>query len=167
MLLKIRVTGHRSHQFKKHMIAERAGWLTAQYFAQDTKQTGVLRSQTLPRYHITVEREIHSPQFIFTSFSGCLVMSPSQSFTQQAHYLSLSRSPAAPTHSVTCKSPHDYLAHHHAQEIGTHYFSFSFSPSLSLCSPSCPFISHLICRFLCLSAQLGDRALHYDMRPAS
>ena len=70
------------------------------------------------------------------SFSGCLVMSPSQSFTQQANYLSLSRSPAAPTHSVTRMSPHDYLAHHHAQEIGTHY-SCSAPPLLSAQVSAC------------------------------
>lgn len=117
------------------MLKEPAGW----------------RHNILPKTQSRLASCAHKPCLFITSLLrekstllswflclslAVLVMSPSQSFTQQAHYLSLSRSPAAPTHSVTCMSPHDYLAHHHAQEIGTHY-SCSAPPFLSAQASAC------------------------------
>lgn len=56
-----------------------------------------------------IERESSSLLFSFMAFSGCLVLSPRESFTHQTHYLCLSHSLTAPTHSATLMSPQIHI----------------------------------------------------------
>lgn len=147
----------------------REGWLTAKYFAQDTKQTVVIYSQT-PSYilislflsRISIERESHShTQFSFMSFSGCLALSSSQSFTYRTHYLPLSHSPAAPTPYVTCMSPQTISLTIIHRKLKLLLLFLPTSPLIlfalaSAYVPLCSFLSHIICPFFSLPISLAQ-----------
>lgn len=120
----------------------------------------------------TIERENSSLLFSFMAFSGCLLLSPHESFTHQTHYLCLSHSLTAPTHSATLMSPQTITLAIRLKKLEVTLLRllstpYSFFLTLSLCSFLYSFILHLICLLLFLSGWLSDRACRHDMHPAS
>lgn len=106
-MLKIRLTEHRGHINLK-TVSEQPGW--QRNVLPMTRNRLPSHSQTPPCLVISLFLScicilLFSFMYVSLSLSGCLVLSPSQSFSHQ-HTISPShtRSPAAPTHSVTLMS---------------------------------------------------------------
>lgn len=141
--LKIRVAGRGVTSIEKGDTV-RAGWLTAKYFPQDTKQTVVLVTNPPPRLVISlflsrigIKRDHHLLLFSFMSFSlslsGCLVLSPSQSFTRQ---LTISPSRSHQQHQLILSlSCHRRLSHSPSHSRNWNSLCYYCSPPPVLFAP--------------------------------
>ncbi len=141
----------------------RAGWLTAKYLSQDTKQTVVLLTNTPPALLslcfslASVLRKTATLFYSLLCLSRCLSLAVLSSLLVNLSLANSLSLPLAFTSSTnSCCHSHvtaDYLTHHHAQKTGTQSVIIALLPVFYLVHPQLVFLflhfpSHLICPHL-------------------